>query len=98
MVAEERQQYYKTLKAINRNVRFGEEDEIGNLTEYLAGTTTRVWAVLISSYLFKIFININSFMSLSLLEFNAEVIVFVVHFKPVFSTIFLNKSGFSKLF
>jgi hypothetical protein len=42
MVAEERQQYYKTLKAINRNVRFGEEDEIGNLTEYLAGTTTRV--------------------------------------------------------
>jgi hypothetical protein len=37
-------------------------------------------------------------MRLSLLEFNAEVIVFVVHFKPVFSTIFLNKSGFSKLF
>jgi len=42
LVAEERAQYYKTLKAINRNVRFGEEDEIGNLTEYLAGTTTRV--------------------------------------------------------
>ena len=42
MIAEDRQQYYRTMKAINRNVRFGEEDEIGNLTEYLAGTTTRV--------------------------------------------------------
>ena len=42
MQAEEKQAYYKTLKAVNRNIRFGEEDEIGNLTEYLAGTTTRV--------------------------------------------------------
>jgi|NorSeaMetagenome_1021524.scaffolds.fasta_scaffold93204_1 hypothetical protein len=42
MIAEERQQYFKTLKAINKNVRYGEEDEIGNLTEYLAGSTTRV--------------------------------------------------------
>lgn len=41
MRAEEKQKYYKTVKAINSGVRFGEEDEIENLTEYLAGSTLR---------------------------------------------------------
>ena len=41
MRAEQRQQYYRRVKAMNANVRFGEEDEITNLTEYLAGKTTR---------------------------------------------------------
>ena len=42
MRAEQRQQYHRRVKAMNANVRFGEEDEITNLTEYLAGKTTRL--------------------------------------------------------
>lgn len=41
MYQEEQKRYYTTLKAINYSVRYGEEDEIENLTEYLSGTTTR---------------------------------------------------------
>ena len=41
MRAEEKQRYFKMIRAMNNNIRFGEEDEIGNMTEYLASTTTR---------------------------------------------------------
>ena len=41
MRAEERAKYYKTVKAMNTSIRYGEEDEISNLTEYLAGSTVR---------------------------------------------------------
>lgn len=40
MRAEHRAKYFKTVKAMNTSIRIGEEDEITNLTEYLAGTTT----------------------------------------------------------
>ena len=39
---EEKMRYYKTMQAINHNLRVSDEDEITNLTEYLAGSTTRV--------------------------------------------------------
>jgi hypothetical protein len=42
MYGEERQKYHKTVKAINNSVRYGEEDDIQNLTEYLAGYSLRV--------------------------------------------------------
>ena len=38
---EEKMRYYTTMEAINHNLRAGDEDEITNLTEYLAGSTTR---------------------------------------------------------
>ena len=41
MRSEQKQKYFKTVKAMNGNIRFGEEDEISNLTEYLAGSTLR---------------------------------------------------------
>ena len=42
MKGEEKMRYYKNLRAINFNMRVGDEDEISNLTEYLASTTTRM--------------------------------------------------------
>lgn len=33
--------YHNMMKAVNEHVRYGEEDEIQNLTEYLAGASTR---------------------------------------------------------
>ena len=39
---EEKLRYYKTLQAVNQNLRIGDEDDLSNLTEYLAGSTTRV--------------------------------------------------------
>lgn len=42
MYGEERQKYHKTVKAINNSVRYGEEDDIHNLTEYLGGYSLRV--------------------------------------------------------
>ena len=41
MESEDRLRYYQTMQAINHNMRVGDEDEISNLTEYLAGSTTR---------------------------------------------------------
>ena len=41
MRSEQRAKYFKTVKAMNTSVRFGEEDEISNLTDYLAGSTLR---------------------------------------------------------
>ncbi|MFO0003980.1 MAG: hypothetical protein ACK559_22895, partial [bacterium] len=41
LYAEEKQRYYSMTKAINGAVRYGEEDDIQNLTEYMAGYTTR---------------------------------------------------------
>ena len=41
MEGEDRMKYYTTMQAINHNLRVGDEDEITNLTEYLAGSTTR---------------------------------------------------------
>ena len=38
---EDKMKYYTTMEAINHNLRVGDEDEITNLTEYLAGSTTR---------------------------------------------------------
>eukprot|EP00352_Strombidinopsis_acuminata_P004083 CAMPEP_0176379546 /NCGR_PEP_ID=MMETSP0126-20121128/30436_1 /TAXON_ID=141414 ORGANISM="Strombidinopsis acuminatum, Strain SPMC142" /NCGR_SAMPLE_ID=MMETSP0126 /ASSEMBLY_ACC=CAM_ASM_000229 /LENGTH=85 /DNA_ID=CAMNT_0017742371 /DNA_START=90 /DNA_END=347 /DNA_ORIENTATION=+ len=38
---EAKHRYYTQMKAVNSAVRFGEEDDITNLTEYLAGATTR---------------------------------------------------------
>ena len=38
---EDKMKYYTTMQAINHNLRVGDEDEITNLTEYLAGSTTR---------------------------------------------------------
>ena len=39
---EDKLRYFKTMQAINHNLRVGDEDEISNLTEYLAGASTRV--------------------------------------------------------
>ena len=38
---EEKLRYYQTMAAANSSVRAGEEDEISNLTEYLAGSSVR---------------------------------------------------------
>ena len=38
---EDQMRYYNSMQAINFNLRAGDEDEITNLTEYLAGATTR---------------------------------------------------------
>ena len=38
---EDKNRYYQTMQAINFNMRVGDEDEVTNLTEYLAGATTR---------------------------------------------------------
>lgn len=45
--AEERIRYFSQTKAINASVRHGEEDEIQNLTEYLAGYSSRVWTLVL---------------------------------------------------
>ena len=42
LVGEDKMKYHTTMSAINHNLRVGDEDEISNLTEYLAGATTRV--------------------------------------------------------
>lgn len=42
LYSEDRTRYYAQVKAINASVRYGEEDDIQNLTEYCAGYTTRV--------------------------------------------------------
>ena len=41
LYAEENQRYHNTVKGLNASVRYGEEDEIANLTEYLAGYTLK---------------------------------------------------------
>ena len=38
---EEKMKYYTKMQGINFNLRVGDEDEITNLTEYLASSTTR---------------------------------------------------------
>ena len=45
MEGEEKMRYTKNLRAINFNLRVGDEDEVSNLTEYLASTTTRMWTL-----------------------------------------------------
>ena len=42
LYSEDRYRYYAQVKAINASVRYGEEDEIQNLTEYCAGYSSRV--------------------------------------------------------
>ena len=42
MYEEERKNYHFTLRALNK-VRIGEEEEIGNLVDYLANTTVKEW-------------------------------------------------------
>jgi hypothetical protein len=42
LYSEERYRYFAQVKAINASVRYGEEDDIQNLTEYCAGYTSRV--------------------------------------------------------
>ena len=42
LIESERTDYWVKLRAVNYNARLGEEDEMGNLTEYLAGNTTRM--------------------------------------------------------
>ena len=39
---EDRLKYYQTVQSMNHHMRIGDEDSISNLTEYLAGATTRV--------------------------------------------------------
>ena len=39
---EDKLKYYTTVQAMNHNMRIGDEDQISNLTEYLAGSSTRV--------------------------------------------------------
>ena len=39
---EDRVKYYTTTQALNFNLRVGDEDSMSNLTEYLAGSSTRV--------------------------------------------------------
>ena len=41
LYAEEQHRYYSLVKAINSSVRYGEEDEVANMTEYLAGYTSK---------------------------------------------------------
>jgi len=41
MVREQESRYYRDIKSLNNAVRYGEEDEISNLTDYLAGHTLR---------------------------------------------------------
>ena len=38
---EDELRYFKTMQALNHNLRIGDEDDLSNLTEYLAGSTTR---------------------------------------------------------
>jgi len=42
MEREDRVRYYQTMQAMNFHMRVGDEDDISNLTEYLAGATTRI--------------------------------------------------------
>ena len=39
---EERFRYFQTVQSLNMHMRVGDEDATGNLTEYLAGSTTRI--------------------------------------------------------
>ena len=41
MEGEDRRDYHRLVRSVNKNVRYGEEDEKGNLTDYLAGATLR---------------------------------------------------------
>ena len=41
LYAEEKALYWKKVNAMNSSMRYGEEDEIGTLTEYLAGYTQK---------------------------------------------------------
>ena len=38
---EDKLKYFQTMQAMNANLRVGDEEEISNLTEYLASSTTR---------------------------------------------------------
>ena len=38
---EDQMRYFQTMHAANNNLRVGDEDDLSNLTEYLAGSTTR---------------------------------------------------------
>ena len=40
--AEDRRDYWKNVRAANKSVRLGEEEDILHLTDYMAGTTTRI--------------------------------------------------------
>jgi hypothetical protein len=37
MYTEDKVRYYTLVKGMNANIRYGEEDDIQNLTDYLAG-------------------------------------------------------------
>ena len=39
---EDKFRYHRTVQAMNHHMRIGDEDEMTNLTEYLAGSSTRV--------------------------------------------------------
>ena len=39
---EERFRYFQTVQSLNLHMRVGDEDATGNLTEYLAGASTRI--------------------------------------------------------
>lgn len=41
LYAEDQQRYHNMVKGLNGSVRYGEEDEIQNLTDYLAGYTSK---------------------------------------------------------
>jgi hypothetical protein len=41
LYAEDKRRYHTQVTAINQSVRYGEEDDIQNLTEYLAGQTLK---------------------------------------------------------
>ena len=41
MEGEDKYRYWQQMQGINFTLRVGDEDEISNLTEYLASTTTR---------------------------------------------------------
>ena len=41
LISEERQRYHDSIKMINYTARYGEEDDIQNLTEYLTNYTLK---------------------------------------------------------
>ena len=40
--SEDRYRYYQQMQSLNHHMRVGDENEINNLTEYLASSTTRM--------------------------------------------------------
>ena len=42
MTKEEKLRYWKTVTAMNKGIRVGEEEDIKNLTHYLATSSTRL--------------------------------------------------------